>query len=74
MFLSVVLPFSLRFWLLAFCFGCSGMGCITSCGIVNDKLLAIVHSYTSAISVCLNKESDCLFSVNLLEGHTFSFL
>ena len=23
MFLSVVLPFSWRFWLLAFCFGCS---------------------------------------------------
>lgn len=46
---------------------------ITSCGIVNDKFLAIVHSYTSAISVYLNKESDFL-SVNLLEGHTFSFL
>ena len=45
---------------------------ITSCGIVNDKFLAIVHSYTSAISVCLNKESDFL-SVNLLESHTLSF-
>ena len=46
---------------------------ITSCGIVNDKFLAIVRSYTSAISVCLNKESDFL-SVNLLESHTLSFL
>lgn len=46
---------------------------ITSCGIVNDKFLAMVHSDTSANSVCLNKESDCLFSVTLLEGHTFSF-